>query len=255
MITPLLQLLQHPAIWRPGDRRPGDRRPLANIGRTGMPTGHAALDRALHAGGWPRGAMTELLLARPGSGELGLLLPALAALSRQDRWLLWIDPPFTPYAPALLQGGVALERLLIVRPADRRQWLWTCTEALRAPGCAAVLCWPGPQPLRYADLRKLQVAAGEQQSCAFLLRDGSAATQDSPSALRLQVRAEKTGISITVLKQRGGQAGQQVLLPLDKRLQEQVPLRDCAFVIGAEPTEVPRVSVPLVASVREVLWQ
>lgn len=231
MTTSLPQLLQRPDIWRSRDR---------NTARAvGAPTGHAALDRHLHGGGWPRAAVSELLLARPGCGELRLLLPLLAALSREQRWLFWIDPPFIPYAPALLAGGVALERLVVVRPADRQQWLWACTQALRTPGLGAALCWPGSHSLRYAELRQLQVAAGAAQCCGFLLRDVRVAVQSSPCALRLRLRTQITGagseLAIDILKQRGGHAGQRVILPDALCLQPQLPLAEWPYVSSPAP--------------------
>jgi hypothetical protein len=48
-------VLSHPAIWRGGDCAP---EPAT------LPTGHAALDAVLPGGGWPQGALTEILLAR-----------------------------------------------------------------------------------------------------------------------------------------------------------------------------------------------
>ena len=42
----------------------------------GESTGHAALDAVLPQGGWPRRALSELLLPADGVGELELLLPA-----------------------------------------------------------------------------------------------------------------------------------------------------------------------------------
>ena len=45
-----------------------------------VPTGFPALDQLL-GGGWPTGTLTELLVSGQGSGELGLLSPALARLT------------------------------------------------------------------------------------------------------------------------------------------------------------------------------
>ena len=53
--------------------------------RDGEPSGHAALDAALPDGGWPRRALTELLLPSDGVGEIALLLPTLSGIRRIDR--------------------------------------------------------------------------------------------------------------------------------------------------------------------------
>jgi protein ImuA len=61
------------------------RAPAGRTQQAVLASGHAALDAQLPGGGWPVGALTELLLPHPGVGELRLLAPALAALQRQQR--------------------------------------------------------------------------------------------------------------------------------------------------------------------------
>ncbi|HEU5177810.1 MAG TPA: damage-inducible protein, partial [Burkholderiales bacterium] len=63
-----------------------------------VPTGFAALDSELPGGGWPSGALTEILGSQEGIGELQLILPALAALTRAGHRTVWIAPPYVPYA-------------------------------------------------------------------------------------------------------------------------------------------------------------
>src|SRR5207248_10737812 len=86
-------LLDRPDIWR-GDS-------LSRTGAPTLPCGFPGLDAGLPGGGWPAGALTEILLAHEGIGELRLLGPALAGLSRRGLRLVWIAPPHLPYAPAL----------------------------------------------------------------------------------------------------------------------------------------------------------
>ncbi|MFQ5935555.1 MAG: hypothetical protein ACE5LB_04000 [Acidiferrobacterales bacterium] len=93
-------LLQRRDIWRGGQLSP----PPAGI----LPTGFSALDASIPEGGWPQGALTEILPLREGIGELRLVLPALARLSSKNRWIAWIAPPLFPYAPALASGGINL---------------------------------------------------------------------------------------------------------------------------------------------------
>jgi hypothetical protein len=211
VISSLQQLLQRPDVWRNRDRR------LLTSNARGYATGFITLDHELHGGGWPRGALTELLLAQPGIGELQLLLPLLADLSRRQLLQVWINPPFIPYAPALQQHGITIESILIVR-SEPQHLLWACEQALRSAACGAVLYWPMRQ-IRYAELRKLQVAAAAQNVVGFLFRDTNGAAHTSPAQLRLQLTAitapHDSHLSIRILKQRGGVSGQQVLLPRD----------------------------------------
>ena len=104
------------------------------------PTGFGALDDELPGGGWPAGALIELLLERPGVGELSMLLPVLARTA-PEQWIVWLAPPLQPYAPALVRAGVPLARLLIVRPEDPQTLLWAIRQAAVSGSCAAVLAW------------------------------------------------------------------------------------------------------------------
>jgi hypothetical protein len=172
------------------------------------PSGHARLDAELPGGGWPCGALTELLLERPGIGELTLLAPALAQLSAQGQRIALVNPPYRACAPAWVQLGVALEQLLLIEapsPADGR---WCAEQALRSRGFGAVLAWPRAAGER--DLRRLQLAAEEGGALAFLFRPPAAARQSSPAALRLQLSA---GLQIQILKSRGGRP-RTVQLPI-----------------------------------------
>lgn len=189
------QLLQQRAdLWR------GNRHPVA--APPGVPTGHAELDGLLAGGGWPRGAVTEILVAGPGMGGLRLLMPALARLSVEAGWIAFVAPPLLPYAPALAARGVALERLLVIRPETAEGALWAAEQALRSAACRAVLGWPAA--IAPVALRRLQLAAEAGSAAAFLFRSPDAAAQPSPAALRLAVRPTAEGWQVEVLRRRGG---------------------------------------------------
>ncbi len=154
-------------------------------GQGSLPSGIDTLDAALPWGGFPRGALTELLVAADGLGEFSLLMPALAALARHERILL-VAPPYVPYAPALLRHGLPLRQLYwIDAPAERA--LWTAEQALRAGCVGAVLAWTTSGDERA--LRRLQVAAEDGGSFGFVLRPAKQAVNPSPAALRLLIEA------------------------------------------------------------------
>lgn len=153
----LQKLLQNPRVWRGQDS-------LNTSGWQGLATGYPRLDRHLPGGGWPQHALTEILLEHYGSGELKLLMPALARLSqsRDDPdappgWIAWVAPPFEPYPPALVQWGINLSHMLIVRPKTDTEALWAAEQALQSGNCAAVLLWS--DSLDDAASRRLQLAA------------------------------------------------------------------------------------------------
>ncbi|NIB44510.1 translesion DNA synthesis-associated protein ImuA [Pseudomaricurvus alkylphenolicus] len=206
MKTKLDQLLQLPNTWQASQ---GPRQ------RQGVPTGYAELDQALHLGGWPPGATTELLLERPGMGELRLLLPGLLAQQQRAPWLALIDPPWLPYAPAWQQAGIDLQRLLILQPRNHKELLWSADQCLRSSGCSAVLTWCHRQALLDRDLRRLQQAATAGNSLHWLMRHHKELQQASPSALRLGLLPAPEGqLQLNIIKQRGGWSGQNLQLAL-----------------------------------------
>lgn len=191
--TALAELLSRSDIRRATD--------LARVARPSVPTGFPALDMQLPGGGWPSSALTEILPAHEGIGELRLLGPALAALSRKGRRLAWIAPPYLPYAPALDATGIDLAKLLIVRTQRLTDTLWAAEQCLRSAACGAVLLWP--QQLKYTELRRLQLAAEDTSAIAVLFRPPSAAESASPAALRLALNTAEGGLAVHILKRRG----------------------------------------------------
>ena len=131
-------VLRNPAIWR-GEQ-------YAKVAIESVPTGFAALDAQLPGGGWPRAALTELLTQQRSIGELRLLLPALARLSKDDKWLVLVAPPYRPFAPGFESLGVNLARLVVVETRSSGESLWAAERCLRSGSCAAVLAWPGCGP-------------------------------------------------------------------------------------------------------------
>ena len=197
-------LLDRADIWR-GDHS-------SHAVQKAMPTGFASLDEKLPGGGWPVGALTEILLPQEGIGELRLVMPALAQLSHEKRWVAWIAPPHIPYAPALAAYGIDLSRTLIVRPRATTDGFWAVEQALRSGTCAAVLAWPAGGD--WQTLRRLQLAAEAGQSWGVLFRDERTAMHSSPAAARLYLEPLPGGIEVHVLKRRGSWATGPVVLNL-----------------------------------------
>jgi len=174
-VVALETLLAARTVWHAGRS--------AAIGADGEATGHAALDELLPQAGWPRRALTELLLPADGVGELSLLMPTLARLTQAGGTVALVAPPYIPYAPAWQAAGVDLLHLEIVE-ADPRNALWAFEQCLRSGACAAVLGWP--QHADAQSLRRLQVAADSGDCLGFALRDRKHAANPSPAALRLE---------------------------------------------------------------------
>jgi len=195
------KLLENPRVWR------GHSQAHAS---PGLSSGYEALDRHLPGGGWPRNSLTEILVEHYGVGELRLLMPALASLSSDDNsldynepgWIAWVAPPFQPYPPALQQWGIDLSRMLIVRPKNDSEMLWSAEQALSSGTCAAVLLWP--DVLDDQAGRRLQLAAEKGNSWAIAFRPPSARREPSAAALRLELLANGEGTRVSILKSRGG---------------------------------------------------
>jgi len=204
-VNPALEsVLRHPGIWRGSQR--------VQTAEAALPTGFAALDAVLPGGGWPRGALTELLIRRQGIGELRLLTPALARLSEEEGWLAWVAPPYVPYAAALAASGIDLARVLVAKPASEADAWWTAEQALRSGACGALLAW-----LRAADerrMRRLQLAAETGQAWGVLFRHARAAQERSPAALRLLLEPAGEGLAVHVLKRRGGPVSRPLVVAL-----------------------------------------
>jgi hypothetical protein len=191
-VVALDTLLLERRIWK---GRPAPLPPSA------QPTGHAALDAALPTRGWPESALTEVLVPADGIGELQLLWPALARLSRAGERIVLVAPPYLPFPLAWQHAGIDLRQLQIVE-AEGRDALWATEQCLRSGSCGAVLCWPHNADDRA--LRRLQVAAESGQTLAFAYRSLKAAANPSPAALR--VALEVSPSQLRVLKCRGGLA-------------------------------------------------
>ena len=199
----LTPLLSHPAIWRGGD---------CACEPASVPTGFAELDAALPGGGWPRGALTELALEREGIGELRLTLPALARLQAESRYVVFVAPPYRPYAPALAAAGLDLRRLVVVGGVARDDALWAFEQALRAPECGAAFAWTPAHDERV--LRRLQVAAREGGTWGILWRRPGQHASAAGAPLRLRLAPEQGRLAVRVVKRRGAEIARPILLDL-----------------------------------------
>ena len=182
-------------------------------------TGFTGLNGLLPNGGWPRKSMTEIVVPDWGHGELQILLPLLRHVQSLEKQIAFIAPPFIPYAPALEQSGLNLDRLIVIDSGLPAKDIWWVAEKIqRHPDCGVVLLWPDQNSgsgFASADrqLRKLQVAADAANNFGFTFRRGS--FSDTPVGLRLKVARCEQGLSVEILKSRFGWSSQrQTVLPL-----------------------------------------
>jgi len=173
--------------------------------------------------------LIEMVSERWGVGELQLFLPLMRQLIARGNWVLWIAPPYSPYAPGLAQAGIDLRRILIVGGSNAplkseafygkesapepvsserlssKEALWSMEKALQTQHCGLVLAWHSqlPQPT----LRRLQLAAitGKTLGVVFMSKN----SEHSPSSMRLKIKsserdgAEAAYAEVGLLKARG----------------------------------------------------
>jgi protein ImuA len=189
----------HPALWL-GHQ-------LGRNAEQALPSGFAALDAQLPGGGWPRRALTELLLPHTGVGEIRLLSPCLAATQQAGRLVMMFDPPENLSARALAQLGLDVDQLLIINTRARvipgADSLWALEQALKSGHVGAVLAWLPPR-LRAERLRRLQLAAHAHDGAAFVLRELAAQQRPTAAPLRIALRAAGPDmLNLRLLKRRG----------------------------------------------------
>ncbi len=242
-LSPLASLLERPDVWQAS---------AAIRKAIGIATGHSSLDAQLHQGGWPLGAITELLSDHSGSGELQILMPALACLSRQGRKLVFINPPFLPYAPGLHRQGVDLAQLVLIQTHDLAEQVWAASQTLRADSSGALLLWPARGAITHPQLRKLQLAAQNSRGMAVVFRPTRASAAASPAALRLAISPAPGVCHLHILKQRGGWAGQSVAIAGPDGLSTYRAARDLPVHLPA-PAAIPLPSpqAPVVRNLTE----
>jgi protein ImuA len=161
-----------------------------------LSTGLSALDRCLPGGGWPLGEISELV----GQDEapLQLLLPALAALSWEDRWITLITPPATVRPRLGQQCGLDLSRFRHAHAHPRVSPMENARRAVAARQSAAVVVWV--DRVSPSALVRLRAALANTDTGVFLIRPETALSQAPISTLRLHVAREPTeGLRIRLL--------------------------------------------------------
>jgi protein ImuA len=180
----------HPSLWRGAQ--------LARAQGRVVETGYPVLARELPGGGWPTGALIDLIVTQSGVGELRLLVPALAALA--PRPVVLLQPPQTPNDLGLSHIGLALERIMLLRGPKSADVFWSAEQILRAGTCGALIFWT--QYVQASSLRRLHLAAQSSESLFVMVRPIATAQDASPAVLRLALRPSSDGLTVDVVKRR-----------------------------------------------------
>jgi len=220
--------------------------------------GEEAVDAAL-SGGLRLGALHEVYAASGGdAGAATGFALALAARAAQGRPILWARQDMLDaetgriYAPGLTELGIAPGSIVLVRGRDAADVLKAGEDAARCGGLGAALIapWGSPASLDLTASRRLVLAAGASGVTVTMLR---IAAQPAPSAAETRWRiaaapsqrldADAPGLpafDTTLLRQRGGAAGQSWFLEWNRDRQSFVARADR----HAAPLSRPVVSLP-----------
>ena len=198
------------AVWRADS--------LAGAAGATLTSGHTALDAQLPGGGWPVGAICEILQAHSEHNEWRLLLPALrsvASLSVKPGPVVLVGAPHIPFVPGLAAQGLVAPSLLQVLASTPDERLWAAEQSLRCAAVQAVLAWL-PQT-RAEPLRRLQMAAHANNKLLFVMRPTQVRTESSPAVLRLLLASQpqSDALLLHILKRRGRPLEQPLTLPAD----------------------------------------
>ena len=193
----------HPSLWRASQ--------LARSHTRCVDTGYPSLSKLLPDGGWPTGALVDLLVQQPGIGEVRLLAPALAQAA--NRKVALLQPPHTPQAIALAAMGVPPASALWLRANRTADALWAAEQVLRSGSCGALLFWQ--THIRSDSLRRLHLAAQAGETLFFMMRPIATAQDPSPAPLRLGLRPKAGGLEIEFVKRQGPRRDEPLFLPMN----------------------------------------
>ncbi|WP_082855473.1 translesion DNA synthesis-associated protein ImuA [Paraburkholderia phytofirmans] len=192
----------HPSLWRASQLARGR-------GRV-VDTGYPALSAELPGGGWPVGALIDLLVQQAGMGELRLLRPALSAAG--NRPVAFVQPPHTPDGLGLSYIGLSIDQVLRVNAKTTADALWSAEQILRAGSCSALVFWT--QYAQASSLRRLHLAAQSSETLFIMVRPLAAAQDSSPALLRLALRPSSDGLTVDIVKRRGPSRAEPLSIPL-----------------------------------------
>ena len=181
----------------------------------GLPTGLAALDRALASGGLPRGRLSEIVGA---TGKLTLLRPIVSAAAERGEWVAYIDASRT-LAP---RDWAGIEHLTVLRPRDAAQGAWCADVLLRSAAFSLVVLDSAPTISRAIAVRLTNLA--RESNAALVIVAGAAGESASKlgGAVRLHTHRRRQRLRIAIEK--GGLVSGE---SRESRLQKVVEVR-CA---------------------------
>jgi len=185
-------------------------RPKAPRQAATVPTGIPGLDELLPGGGWPQAGLVEIIIPDDHADAMTLVLPLLAQLGEQERWLGLVSPPCMPRSRILQDTSINPLRMQQVNPHAGRSDMWTMEYMLQDGNYSIVLGWPSCDTELVA--RRLANAALAGNALGILFRYESFTRKASATGLRLKLEVNETGKLLYRLNSRGEQNSDAVVL-------------------------------------------
>ena len=179
-------------VWR-GESR-------TSIATSSITSGCTELDCSLLNGGWPLKGLIEVCQPQFSQLEWLLFTPALNVL---EGLIVLLNPPFIPFVQGLVNGGIDIERVRVVRADNKADFLACFVDLTRTQACDAILAWEPKQMLSYTELRKCLLSGNEGNGLYALFRAAGTQQQSSPATLRVVASIQASFVSVNIFKQRG----------------------------------------------------
>lgn len=112
--------------------------------------------------------ITEIIMRGEAWSNVQMLLPLLAQLSHDQRWLAWVAPPKLLPKAQLMAAGFDLNKIILLKPDAQHNAMSLAQQALSSGTCHAVISWMGC--LENEQLNRLAQAAELGNSRAFVIR-------------------------------------------------------------------------------------
>lgn len=164
---------------------------------SGQTTFYPELDDKLE-GGFPEHGVVDVV-SPPGIGEVRLLMPYL---QKQNRLLVYINPPGQVCAEQLHHYGIDISQVLVVHPQKAQDALWAAEQCMKSGTCSAVLLWQ--TELEVHQVKRLQIAGETGECLLFLHRHFDTSTISLPVTLGMSLSSNDYGINVHIRKRKGG---------------------------------------------------
>lgn len=180
-----------------------------------LPTGLTSLDAILPHGGLPAGSLMEWISEHAGLNAASIALKSIVPMMTLHGCLAIIDEHHEFYADSARCHGIALSRMLLIRPmntasgpaqastsrsrfvrqasAAHSDALWALEQVARCPGVRVVLAFL--ESASSAVMRRLQLAVERSGVTIVLIRPASILNQPSFADLRLYVTTAQPALA------------------------------------------------------------